>query len=53
VAAKAEADNVAAAKEFLSSAGAGAFDSHVAAEAKNSNWTAAHTAEFVKKVKSA
>lgn len=53
VAAHAEANNVAAAKAFLKSAGGAAFDSHVAAEAKNANWTAEQTAAFVKKVKSA
>ena len=40
----ASADNVAQAKAFLSSAGAAAFDSHVAAEAKNANWSAAQVA---------
>lgn len=53
VAANAEADQIAAAKDFMKSAGGSAFDAHVAAEAKNANWSAAQTAEFIKKVKAA
>ena len=35
----AEADQIAQAKAFISANGSGAFDSHVAAEAKNANWS--------------
>eukprot|EP01061_Rhynchopus_euleeides_P026673 TRINITY_DN43465_c0_g1_i1.p2 TRINITY_DN43465_c0_g1~~TRINITY_DN43465_c0_g1_i1.p2 ORF type:complete len:184 (+),score=93.87 TRINITY_DN43465_c0_g1_i1:80-553(+) len=49
----AQADNVAQAQAFLKAKGADAFAAHVAAEAKNANWSAAQVAEFKKKVQSA
>eukprot|EP01063_Lacrimia_lanifica_P033781 TRINITY_DN611_c0_g1_i2.p2 TRINITY_DN611_c0_g1~~TRINITY_DN611_c0_g1_i2.p2 ORF type:complete len:162 (+),score=74.96 TRINITY_DN611_c0_g1_i2:68-553(+) len=53
VAANAEKENIAQAKEFMKSAGGSAFEAHVASEAKAANWSAEQTAAFIKKVQAA